>query len=127
MFDVSRQVQVLDIEKGQVVGRHEALLPGTDPQTQASVLMMLGPQVLICGAISLAMADRLATTNIQVLPFTAGNVEEVLAAWLTGNLPSQALSMPGCCGQRRRCHGGKSGGRGGQGSDLPNGHKQQQV
>lgn len=112
--DVARQVLILDIEDGQVTARHEETLPGTEPQDQAVRLTALGPQMLICGAISESMAGLLAARSIRVFPFTAGAIEEVVAAWQAGRLPSPALSMPGCCG-RRRCHGGNARGRGRRG------------
>ena len=110
VFDVARQVLMLDVENGCVIARHEEMLPGTDPQAQAGRLAALAPQTLICGAISRPMAALLEASKIRVIPFTAGDVERVLGAWLLGTLPNPALSMPGCC--RRRCHGGRVGGRG---------------
>lgn len=118
VFDVARQVQMLDVEDGRVIVRREETLPGTDPQSQTDRLTALAPQTLICGAISQPMAAMLAATSIRVIPFTAGAVEEVLAAWLAGSLPNPALSMPGCCGRMRRCHGKKVGGRGRRGWEL---------
>ena len=115
VFDVARQVLMLDVEDGRVLARHEETLPGTEPQAQAGRLAALGPQTLICGAISGPMAALLAASKIRVIPFTAGDVERVLGAWLLGTLPSPALSMPGCCGRRRRCRGGRAGGRGERG------------
>ena len=111
VFDVARRVEVVDIEGGRIVGRREAELPGTDPRAQANGLAAVGPEVLICGALSQPMAATLADTGIRVVPFTAGAVEEVLAAWLSGGLPDPTLSMPGCFG-RRRCRGGGGGGGG---------------
>jgi predicted Fe-Mo cluster-binding NifX family protein len=107
VFDVARQVLVLDVKEGRAVSRHEEALPGTEPQAQADRLAALAPQTLICGAISKAMASLLAAMNIRVIPFTAGDVEKVLAAWLVGNLPDKSLSMPGCCGRQRRNRGGR--------------------
>ncbi len=113
VFDVARRVLLLDIDEGREHARREETLPGTDPQAQADRLAGLGAQVLICGAMSQAMADMLAARGVEVIPFTAGLVEQVLAAWLAGGLPAPAWSMPGCCGRMRRCHGGRGGGRGG--------------
>lgn len=122
VFDVARQVLMLEIEGARVVGRHEETLPGTDPQAQAARLKELAPQTLICGAISQQMGAMLAADGVRVLPFTAGSVEEVLAAWLTGSLPDPALLMPGCCGRMRRRHrGGPEGcGRRGRGDLTSN-------
>jgi predicted Fe-Mo cluster-binding NifX family protein len=115
VFDVTRQVLMLHVEDGRVIGQHEEMLPGTDPQAQASRMAVLVPEILICGAISQQMTDLLAASNIQVMSFTAGDVEEVVAAWLAGTLPRPALAMPGCCGRRRGCHGGGGGRRNGHG------------
>jgi len=105
VFDVARQVLMLDVEEGRVVARHEETLPGTEPQAQAGRLAEIAPHTLICGAISQMLAGLLAAKNIRVISFTAGAVEEVVAAWLAGALPNPAFAMPGCCGQRRRCRG----------------------
>lgn len=113
VFDVARQVLILDVEDGREIARHEESLPGTDPQAQATRVGALGPRTLICGAISRPMAAMLDAGGIRVLPFTAGPVEDVLAAWLAGSLPDPALSMPGCCG-RGRCQGGRARGNGGR-------------
>ena len=114
VFDVARQVLMLDVEDGQVIARHEATLPGTEPRAQVDRLVALGTEVLICGAISQPMSALVAGSGVCVVPFTAGPVEEVLAAWLAGSLPNPALSMPGCCG-RSRCRGGRARGRDGRG------------
>lgn len=113
VFDVARHVQLLDIDDSRVTARREETLPGTEPLSQANRLAALGADVLICGAVSRPMATLLAASKIRVIPFTAGNVDRVLGAWLLGTLPNPALSMPGCCG-RRRCHGGNARGRGGR-------------
>ena len=105
VFDVARQVLMLDIQDGREVDRHMATLPGTELQDQTDRLAGLAPHALICGAISNPMAAMLAAKGVRVIPFTAGTVDEVIAAWLAGSLPNPALSMPGCCRQMRRCRG----------------------
>jgi predicted Fe-Mo cluster-binding NifX family protein len=115
VFDVARQVLMLDVVEGRVTGRREEPLPGTDPHAQAARLTAFGAEALICGAISRPMASVLSVAGIRTIPFTAGPVEDVLAAWLTEGLPNPALSMPGCCGRIRRCHGRHAGGRAGRG------------
>ena len=107
VFDVARQVLLLDIDEGREHARREETLPGTDAQVQADRLAALGPHVLICGAISQAMAAMLAAKGVEVIPFTAGPVEQVLAAWLAGGLPAPAWSMPGCCGRKWHWRGGR--------------------
>jgi predicted Fe-Mo cluster-binding NifX family protein len=115
VFDVARQVLVFELQDGREQARHLESLPGTDPHAQAERLAALGAQVLICGALSQAMAALLAVRGVRVIPFTAGTVEAILAAWLSGSLPAPAWSMPGCCGRMRGCRGRGAGGQGGHG------------
>lgn len=118
VFDVARRVLVVDVRAGRVVARSEETLPGADTRVQADCLRDLGVRVLICGAVSQPMAALLTANGVGIIPFTAGPVEKVLSAWLAGGLPAPAWSMPGCCGRMRRCHGGRSGGRGRRGWEL---------
>lgn len=110
VLDVARQVLMIGVENGRVAERREASLPGTDPRIQAARLAELGADVLVCGAASRPMLDMLNAMKIKVVPFVAGDIEQVVAAWLAGALPNPALSMPGCCGQWR--HGRCGIGRG---------------
>lgn len=99
VFDVARQVLLIESENGCESMRRCEVLPGTNPSAQAARLKELDPDVLICGAISRPLAALLATMNLQVFGFTAGNVESVLAAWRSDRLPDPAMRMPGCCGR----------------------------
>ena len=102
VFDVARQILLLDIQEGKILTRREATLPGVNPWQQAARLEELNPEILICGAISEPLAGLLAAKSIRVVPFIAGAVNEVIDAYLAGSLPNRALAMPGCCGRGRR-------------------------
>jgi hypothetical protein len=47
----------------------------------------------------------------MVIGFVAGEIDDVVEAFLAGTLPTPALSMPGCCGKQNRLRGDR--GRGG--------------
>jgi hypothetical protein len=51
--------------------------------------------------------------GIRVIPFVAGDLQEVIRAWLGGTLERDAFAMPGCCALRRRqrMHGMNKDGR----------------
>jgi len=112
VFDVARQILVVDIQAGREIARRVEVLPGTDLQAQAERFWEIAPQVLICGAISGAMVGLLENKGVEVIPFIAGPTEQVLAAWLAGELSASDWGMPGCCGRRRRCRGRRLRGRG---------------
>ena len=52
---------------------------------------------MVCGAVS-RPPDTVASYGIQVIPFVAGDLREVIGAWLSGNLESDTFVMPGCSG-----------------------------
>ncbi|MFH1992961.1 MAG: NifB/NifX family molybdenum-iron cluster-binding protein [Pseudomonadota bacterium] len=102
VFDVSRDILVLDIENGIITGKHGERFASDNSAHKLTRLAELRVQKLICGAISQPLADMLTSNGIKTLSFIAGGIEEVIAAYLAGNLPNPALSMPGCCSRRRR-------------------------
>lgn len=102
VFDVSRQVEMFTVEDN-VATRQKAVDLRTDhPDLRASQLSRLSVDTLICGAISRPLAGMMAAHGIQVISFVAGEVGEVVTAYLAGNLTSPNLTMPGCRGRRGR-------------------------
>lgn len=113
VFDVAKHLLVVDVEDNTEIARSEAVTPGTALSGRANRLAELGVNVLICGAISQPLERMLVSATIKVIPHTCGAVEDVLQAFLSGQLTEQAFLMPGCCGQRRRFRNdGHGGGRG---------------
>ncbi len=112
VFDVSREVVVLTVQQGAVIARAVERLGVLGPEQRAARLADLGVGTVICGAISGAPYQELVARGLRVFGFVAGEVEEVVAAFLAGRLPSPAFSMPGCGGWRHRRRGAGSGGRG---------------
>jgi predicted Fe-Mo cluster-binding NifX family protein len=101
-FDFSRHLLLLDYEDGREVSRAQLALEEEIPMNRARRLESLGVKVLICGAISRALAERLVGSGIDVIPFVSGTVEEVLAAYLAGELDSAQFLMPGSTAEERR-------------------------
>ena len=109
VFDTSRQLLVLEVEGGEVLSRREHEIAAEEAFAKVARLAELGVETLICGAVSRPLAEMIAMRGIRLVPFVAGDAEEVLAAFLAGNLPSPAMTMPGCCGRRLRFRGGMGG------------------
>ncbi len=104
MLDSASELVVVHIEAGQEVRREERQLGRAHPLARAHEIAELGVDTVICGAISAAMEARLVLAGVRVIGFTCGPVDEVLAAFLNGDLTRQAFVMPGC--QRWRKEGG---------------------
>ena len=111
VFDTARQIRCFDVDAG--VGRltGEAELSSDEPQAKLKKLQELGVSVLLCGAVSRPLAAILSATGIRLVPFLAGEVEEIVNAFAVGRLEGMCFHMPGCCGQARRHRGGRCGRR----------------
>lgn len=115
VFDVCREVLILTIESKTVVSRSSETLGPSEALLKIKRLMDLGVETLICGAISEPLHRELVSRGLEVLGFVAGEIDEVVRAFLSGALPGPSLSMPGCRGRQNRFRGGRGrgGGRGG--------------
>lgn len=102
VFDVAGKFLLIDIENGRESRRQERRLSATDQFARLTEFLGFGAETLICGAISASAEARLAAAGVQVIGFTCGMVDEVLAAYLNNKLVKSAFAMPGCQRWRRR-------------------------
>jgi predicted Fe-Mo cluster-binding NifX family protein len=100
--DFARYLLLAEYDDRRQVARTELVLEEAVPVNRARRLESLGVKVLICGAISRSLAEHLVSAGIDIIPFVSGNVEEVLAAYFTGELESAQFLMPGSTAEERR-------------------------
>lgn len=105
VFDVARQLLVVEVDHGKEVGSRNVPLEESKPAARARYVAALGVKVLICGAVSRPLERLLQVEGIEVFSQRCGPVGEVLGAFLSGQLTEEAFRMPGCC--RRRFRGGR--------------------
>jgi predicted Fe-Mo cluster-binding NifX family protein len=109
VFDVARQIHVVAAESGRITAEAEEVLADDLPLQKVIRLAELGVGTLVCGAISRPLHAMVAAYGIQVVPFVAGNLSEVIQAWLRGGLDGGEFAMPGCCGRGRGRRRGTDG------------------
>jgi len=102
VFDVARHIRIIETESGRIVAETENVLASDIPVHKAIRLAEMGVRTLVCGAISKPFHEMVAAYGIQVVPFVAGDLRDVIQAWLGGGLAANDFVMPGCCG-RIRC------------------------
>jgi len=113
-FDFAHRLLLVDIQNGSETNRSEISLDREPIPQKASRLKSLGVNVLICGAISRSLASLVAASGIEVLPYVLGPVDEILKAYLIGQLGQSKFAMPcswpgarkGFC-RERRCRRGR--------------------
>ena len=116
VFDVSRQIRVVEAVDGKAVSETDEAFADEVPAHTLGLLASLGIGTLVCGAISRPLEEMIAASGIRVVPFVAGEVPDLVEAWIHDRLDDETLAMPGCCGRRRRSHMGHAkGGRPGSG------------
>jgi len=109
VFDVAGSLLLIDLEQGAEIGRHKVALEEDSIQGRAKCVASLNAKVLICGAISRPLELALVAAGIEVIPQTCGEIEQVVRAYVTGQLHLDTFLMPGCCGQRRGFRRGRRG------------------
>ncbi len=117
VFDWSSQIVMAEVTNGEFPSQSEADIAEVPVQSRAAFLADAEVNVLICGGISGPMAAMLEDRGIRILPGIAGNVEEVLKAFMAGQIEQPQWAMPGWCGHAGRGSGGGRRGRGHCGRD----------
>ncbi len=102
VFDTARKLHLVEVEAGRIVAETREALPEEFSVQKTLWLVGLGVDTLVCGAISRPLHAMVAAYGIQVVPFIAGDLREVVGSWLAGGLGGDMFSMPGC---RGRGHG----------------------
>jgi predicted Fe-Mo cluster-binding NifX family protein len=119
LFDVARHVHLVEADAGRIVAESETDLPVDVVARKVRRLADLGVGTLICGAISGPVQGVVAAFGIRLVPFVAGDLSEVVKAWLSGDLDGDRFAMPGCGGRRRRRTRGGRGRRTGRNAGPP--------
>lgn len=99
VFDTARNLLLVESE-GERITREERLpLADEPPLARTLRLVDLGVETLVCGAISRALQEMLPAYGIKVRGFVAGDLNEVVRAWLEEKMNQEVFAMPGCLGR----------------------------
>lgn len=112
VFDVAGQALLVD-SSAPDSAPSTLQLPQDDAEGRLRFLRQHQVQVVVCGAMTRYTSRFAQGLGIEVLPFIAGDQQEIIDTWLSGNLTDNKFSMPGCgrnnCFRKQR---GRQGGRG---------------
>ena len=113
-FDFAHRLLLVEFEKGKEANRYEVALEGQLLPQRIGQLKALEVDVLVCGAISRVLANMVTASGIELLPYVTGQVDDILKAYLAGQLVKPEFVMPGCWLGARKGFGrpGRGGGRG---------------
>ena len=95
VFDSTRMLLIVDTGSRGMADKQYVPFDCDSPFSRAAKLDDLGAGVLICGAISSSFADLIEARNIRIIPFIAGEVNEVVEAYLAGTPVIEKFRIPG--------------------------------
>jgi predicted Fe-Mo cluster-binding NifX family protein len=103
VFDVARSIHLVETKEGRIIDQKKLCLTNDMTNLKVAVLAEQGIDTLVCGAISKPLQGMISAYGIQVIPFVAGGLEDIIKAWICGILTvSDAYAMPGYR-KNRRC------------------------
>ena len=114
VFDFAHFLLLVELHNGKEISRSEVSLDENPSILRAGILSRFGVEVLICGAISRPLATVVAGYGIEIVSFVSGMVDEVLDAYLTGQLADARFFLPGCPASATELRKRRGGFRGGQ-------------
>lgn len=103
VFDTALRLLVVEINESGEESRFFYQIDEDDLVQKCHRIKKLEADTLICGAISQAFLQMLGESGLNVITEISGPVEDVLQAYLRGNIYQPRFLMPGCrkycCGQ----------------------------
>ena len=102
VLDTASRLLIVEVEDQKESSRFETFLDVQDVNRRCVRIQGLGVNTLICGAISQPFLRWLTASGIDIIPGISGHPEDVLEAYLEGNLSDSRFLMPGFKRHRRR-------------------------
>ena len=96
VFDFASSLLIVELEEGKEKRRLDMHLGGKDIMYRCIRIKEIGINLLICGAISNPFLNQLAASEINVVTEITGNIDDVINAYLKGDLADEKFLMPGC-------------------------------
>ena len=95
VFDFCTKALLVTMADGSETERNELLLRSFSLSERATMIRKVGATDLICCGISNVLHTILESSGVHVVPGIAGQVEEVLAAFMADRLDQPHFRMPG--------------------------------
>jgi predicted Fe-Mo cluster-binding NifX family protein len=95
VFDACTRVLFVDIEDDREVDRKEIYLNALSLTDRIKILSKSKVAAVVCGGISELMETMLSSAGIDLISDITGEVDQVLAAYLTRGLDDPCFHLPG--------------------------------
>jgi predicted Fe-Mo cluster-binding NifX family protein len=95
VIDSCRHILIVDIVAGSEIQRENIFLGHISMSERCSVLRKMGVSVVICGGISETCARMLKSFDVRLINGIAGQVDDVLTAFIGDHIDNPSFYMPG--------------------------------
>jgi len=95
VLDTASRFLVIETEGKKELSRYETYMEEQGVSHLCFRIQGLGIGVLICGAVSRRLLEKLVALGMQIIHGISGHPEEVFKAYLQGNIDDDKFLMPG--------------------------------
>ena len=100
LLDTASRLLIVELGAEGETSRYQILLDEANISRRSLRIRSLNIDTLICGAVSRPFFRMLLSAGIDIIPDISGDPENVLKAYLNGDIFHSKFMMPGC--RRRR-------------------------
>ncbi len=114
VFDTAGLLRIVEFRNREEVKRWETPIGEDSFAGRVDLMRRLGVEVLLCGALSRPLAGLIVSQGITLVPWLAGDADQIVRSYLQKGEPDLRYIMPGCMpghgrgGGRRRRRRGRS-------------------
>ena len=109
VLDTTSRMLLIGLDNRGEIWRGEIHLGNQGLSQRCSCIENAGVEILICGAVSRPFSEILLASGINLISGISGYAEDVLRAYLQGNLTHPKFLMPGCKRRRLQHCSGQAG------------------
>jgi len=95
VFDSCTRVLLVDVEHNNEIERSETYLDELSMTERVTILQKLKVKTIICSGISDMLQNMLQSVKINLITGVVGEIEQVVAAYLSKRLNEPQFHMPG--------------------------------
>ena len=95
VLDNCTRLMIIDFDQGSEIDRQEICLENFSLAERVNLIKKMTVNVIICCAISEVADHMIKGTEIQLICGIAGDVNQVLSAYLSNRLDEPSFHMPG--------------------------------
>jgi len=102
VLDTAQVLRIYEVDNGKILSKKDFSCVGSDATLPE--IAVEKADILICGALSLEIEEKLISQGLKVHPWAMGECDTIIEHYLRGQIRCCEYTMPGCrYGKRRGC------------------------